>query len=58
MSEQEEINLFDRIYNGIVLAQKRMLERKAKLGEPVIVADTDGNPVEISAEEALRRFNN
>lgn len=57
MSEQEEINLFDRIYNGIVFAQKRMLERKAKLGEPVIVADADGNPVEISAEEALRRFN-
>jgi len=56
MSEQEEIKLFDRIRDSISSAQRKMLERKAKLGESVIVADSNGMPVEISAEEAIRRF--
>lgn len=33
-----------------------MLIRKAKLGETVVIADVDGQPVEISAEEALRFY--
>lgn len=57
MSEQEEIKLFDRIKEGIISAQKKMLERKAKLGEPVVIADSDGQPLVVSAEEALRIFN-
>lgn len=56
MSEQEKIILADKITDGIVRAQKRMLERKAKLGEPVVVADANGQPILISAEEALRRM--
>ena len=58
MSEQEEIKLFDRIYQGIVSAQKRMLEHKTKRGERVILADANGLPKEVSAEEALRLFDN
>ncbi len=54
MSEQEEIKLFDRIRDNIANAQRMMLIRKAKLGETVVIADVDGRPVEISAEEALR----
>lgn len=57
MSEQEEIKLFDRIKEGIISAQKKMLERKAKLGEPVVIADSDGQPLVVTAEEALRIFN-
>lgn len=30
-----------------------MLERKAKLGEKVVIADAEGRPIEVSAEEAL-----
>lgn len=56
MSEQEEIKLYDRIRESISSAQRRMLERKSKLGEPVVVADTNGKPMEISADEALRLF--
>ncbi len=56
MSEQEEIKLFSRISEGIQTAQRRLFERKAKLGEPVIVADADGQPVRISAEDAMRRL--
>ncbi|MCI9043646.1 MAG: hypothetical protein HFJ93_07165 [Muribaculaceae bacterium] len=56
MSEQEEIKLFDRIRDNIANAQRMMLIRKAKLGETVVIADVDGQPVEISAEEALRFY--
>lgn len=37
-------------------AQRRLFERKAKLGETVVVAVENGMPVTISGEEALRRF--
>lgn len=53
MSEQEEIKLFDNIRKNIANAQIKMLQRKAKLGEPVVIADSEGKPLEISAEEAL-----
>ena len=36
--------------------KKKMIERKAKLGESVVIADADGNPIEISAEEALKLY--
>ncbi len=57
MSEQEGIKLFKNINDGILEAQRRLFERKAKLGESVIVADSNGMPVEITAEEALKRIN-
>ena len=56
MSEQERIEFSDRITAGILKAQRKLFERKAKLGEPVVVADADGRPIHISAEEALRRM--
>ena len=56
MSEKEEIKLFERIRESISNAQKKMIERKAKLGERVVIADADGNPIEISAEEALKLY--
>ena len=55
MSEKEKIELFDKIREGIREAQVRMLQRKAKLGESVVVADADGNPQIIPAQEALQR---
>lgn len=53
MSEQEKIILSDKITDGIKKAQRKMFERKAKLGEPVVVADKNGMPITISAEDAL-----
>lgn len=58
MSEQEKIDLYIRLKEGMKRATRQMLERKVKLGEPVVVADSDGMPLVIPAEEALRRFNN
>lgn len=57
MSEQEQIKLSARIRGGIIKAQRELFERKVKLGETVVVADENGMPVHISAEEALRRLN-
>ncbi len=53
MSEQEEIKLFKRIRENIHEAQRKLYERKAKLGESVVVADENGNPVLVKAEEVL-----
>lgn len=57
MSDEEKIILSDKITAGIHKAQKELFERKMKLGETVVVADSNGMPVTISAEEALRRLN-
>lgn len=56
MSEQEEIKLFDRIKENIRQTQRALFLRKAKLGEDVVVADSKGNPLIVSAQEALRRL--
>lgn len=57
MSEQEKIELSHRIINGIRKAQRELFERKAKLGESVVIADQDGNPVVVPAEVVLKRMN-
>lgn len=56
MSEKEEMMLFERISEGIKEAQRRLFERKAKLGETIIIADADGQPIEVPAYEALRQI--
>lgn len=57
MSEKEKIELSDKITEGIRMAQRRLFELKVKLCETVVVADSNGQPVTITAEEALRRMN-
>lgn len=53
MSSEEKIMLFENLEQGIILARKKMLERKAKLGEYVVIADADGMPVSVPASELL-----
>lgn len=55
MSEQEEINLFKRIRENIQQAQRELFERKAKLGESIVIADDNGQPVIVKAEDYLKR---
>ena len=55
MSEEDKDPL-DKLTGALQEAQRNLYERKAKLGEPVVIADEEGMPVEISGEEALRRF--
>lgn len=57
MSEKERIDLFDKIGKGILMAQRKLFERSAKLGENVVFADENGKLIHVSGEEALRRLN-
>lgn len=56
MSEEEEIILFGKIRDNIRKAQRSLLERKAKLGEHVVIADENGQPLIVPAQAALERF--
>lgn len=56
VSFEEKREFSRRLREGILLAQKRLFERKAKLGEEVIVADENGLPVAVSAAEMLRKL--
>lgn len=58
MSEQEKIDLYSRLSEAMKRGTIKMLERKARLGETVVIADANGNPIEISAEEALKHYKN
>lgn len=55
MSEQEEIKLFKRIRENIQQAQRELFERKAKLGESIVIADDNGRPIIVKAEDYLKR---
>lgn len=56
MSEQEEIELFERIVENIRQAQRKLFERKAKLGEDIVIADENGQPLVIKAEDYLKQI--
>lgn len=58
MSEQEKIKLYSRLSEAMRRGTLKMLKRKAKLGETVVIADADGKPIEISAMEAISLFPN
>ena len=50
MSEQEKIELYKRIRENIRKAQRELFERKALLGESIVIADDNGNPIVIPAK--------
>lgn len=56
MSTEESLTFSKRLRDGLRLSTLKMLERKLRLGEPVVTADSDGKPLVISAAEALRIF--
>lgn len=55
MSDQDKIKLSDKITEGIREAQINLFERKAKLGESIVIADENGQPVTVKAEDFLKR---
>lgn len=58
MSEQEKIELSDKIAENIREAQRKLFERKAKLGESIVIADENGQPVTVKAEDFLKSHYN
>lgn len=55
MSEQEEIKLFDKISKGLKQSYESLLRRKAALGQDMVIADADGQPVVVPAVELLAK---
>ncbi len=54
MSEKERIIFGNKIISNILKAQRELYQRKAKLGETVVIADAEGRPITVPAEEALK----
>ena len=54
MSEKERIIFGNKIISNILKAQRGLYQRKAKLGETVVIADAEGRPITVPAEEALK----
>lgn len=53
MSEQEELNLFEKIDQGLKKSFEELLRRKAALGQDMVFADENGMPRIVPAKEAL-----
>ena len=56
MSEQEMLIMHKNLLRSMAQSTMRMVERKIKLGEPVVIADANGQPIKVSAEEAMKMF--
>lgn len=58
MSEQEKINLIKRIDNGLKHSYESLLRRKAALGQDMVIADANGQPIVVPAKELMERREN
>lgn len=54
MLEQEKLELSDKLNKALKDSYYKMLDLKKKLGQTVIIADKNGMPIEVTAEEAER----
>lgn len=55
MSERDEIKLFDKISNGLKQSYDSLLRRKAALGQDMVIADADGQPIVVPAKELMEQ---
>lgn len=55
MSEQDELKLFDTISIGLKQSYEFLLRRKAALGQEMVIADADGQPIVVPAKELIKR---
>lgn len=56
MPEQEEINLIERLNEGLKNAYEQLLRRKAALGQNMVMADENGMPLIVPATEVLANY--
>lgn len=56
MSEQESLDIRERLNQALEESYEKMLCSKVVLGESIITVDAQGEPVEMSAEEAWERY--
>ncbi len=56
MSEQESLDIRERLNQALEESYKKMLCSKVVLGESIVTVDAQGEPVEMLAEEAWKRY--
>lgn len=56
MSEQESLDIRERLNQALEESYEKMLCSKVVLGESIVTVDAQGEPVEMSAEEAWERY--
>ncbi len=56
MSEQEKIDLREKICKGLKQSYQNLLRRKAALGQDMVFADENGLPRVVPAKEALAEY--
>lgn len=57
MSDKDFYNLSNSIQQGLDKAFFKMLKLKAALDQNIVITDSDGNPIEVSAKDFLDDFN-
>ena len=58
MSEQERKDLRAKINQGLKQSYESLLQRKAALGQDIVIADANGQPVVVAAKELLQKREN
>ena len=53
MSEQEKIDLREKICKGLKQSFENLLRRKAALGQDMVLADDNGQPRKVPAPDAI-----
>ena len=56
MSEQEKLDLKEKITQGLKQSYENLLRRKAALGQDMVIADANGHPLIVPAKELLDRY--
>ena len=56
MSEQEKIELKEKLDKGLKQSYENLLRRKAALGQDMVFADENGQPRIVSACDALTEY--
>ena len=54
MSKEEQLEMREILNKALKESYHKMIDLKKKLGQTVIIADGNGKPLEVSAEEAER----
>jgi len=55
MSEQEKINIRTKINKGPKKSYEALLRRKAALGQDMVIADVNGQPIIVPAADLLAK---
>lgn len=55
MSEQEKINIRTKLNEGLKKSYETLLRRKAALGQDMVIAGVNGQPLIVSAADLLAK---